>query len=154
VEAREVISDFRRAEMGRGLMEVIVGVLVTLIVGSVLLHFGRRGWAMYQLSSSTWSVADHLQNARKQAVNRQQSITVIFDSRANRFGVDWNGNGRLDNGEAEELSPDVNLTEDASVTFAKSGLLAPGSKQPRIVISNTRDTRRVTVSSLGSIDID
>jgi len=135
-------------------MEVIVGVLLALIVGSVLLHFGRLGWSMYQLSSSTWNVADHLQNARKQAVNRQQNITVIFDSRANRFGVDWNGNGRLDNGEAEELSPDVNLSEDASVTFVKSGLLSAGSKQPRIVISNTRGTRRVTVSSLGSIDID
>jgi hypothetical protein len=143
-----------RADAGLGLMEAIVGFLVVLIVGSVLLHLGRTGFAVYRLNAVTGGVAEELGLAREQAVGRRVSVSVIFNAKDRTFGVDRNGNGRLDTVEAEELPAGVEISEDAVVTFARSGNLAPGSKQPNIVISNTTKSRRVSVSKSGTIEID
>lgn len=143
-----------RADAGLGLMEAIVGILVVLIVASLLLHLGRMGFAMYKLNAATGGVAEELELARAQAIERRVSISVIFDAKGERFGLDRNGNGRLDSVEAEELPAGVEVSEDATVIFARSGNLAPGSKQPNIVISNTTKSRRVSVSKSGAIEID
>lgn len=135
-------------------MEVIVGLLVVLIVGSVLLHLGRMGFAMYRLNAATGGIAEELELAREQAIERRASISVIFDAKEERFGLDRNGNGRLDSVEAEELPAGVEIAEDAVVIFARSGNLAPGSKQPNIIISNTTKSRRVSVSKSGTVEID
>ena len=141
-------------EAGLGLMEAIVGLLVILIVGSVVLHLGRMGFAMYRLNAATSGIAEELSVAREQAIERRVSVSVIFEVKDKRFGVDRNGNSRLDNVEAEELPPGVDISEDAVVIFARSGNLAPGSKQPNIIISNTTKSRRVSVSKSGTIEID
>jgi len=144
----------RHVEAGMGLMEAIVGVLVALIIGSVLLHLGRTGLAIYKLNSATGGIAEELELARNQAVERRVSVSVIFHASDQTFGVDRNGNGRLDSVEVEELPAGVEIAEDVTVTFARSGNLAPGSKQPNIVISNTAKSRRVSVSKAGAIEID
>jgi hypothetical protein len=143
-----------RASVGLGLMEAIVGLLAALIVGSVLLHLGRMGFAMYRLSAATGGITEELELARTQAVERRMSISVIFMAKERLFGVDRNGNGRLESVEAEELPTGVDISEDAVVTFSRSGNLAPGSRQPNIVISNTAKSRRVSVSNSGTIEID
>ncbi|MEK6324014.1 MAG: GspH/FimT family protein [Acidobacteriota bacterium] len=144
----------QREEAGLGLMEAIVGFLVVLIVGSVLLHLGRTGFAMYRLNAATSGIAEELDLAREQAVARRVSVSVIFNAKQKLFGLDRNGNGRLDSVEAEELPDGVEISEDAVVTFARSGNLAPGSEQPSIVISNTAKSCRVSVSKSGAIEID
>ncbi|MFY9572504.1 MAG: hypothetical protein WAV20_13980 [Blastocatellia bacterium] len=143
-----------RTEAGLGLMEAIVGLLVVLIVGSVLLHLGRMGLAMYKLNAATGGIAQELELARNLATERRAPASVIFDAKEKRFGLDRNGNGRLDSVEAEELPSGVEIAEDSVVTFARSGRLAPGSGQPNIVISNTSKSRRVSVSKSGTIEID
>ena len=135
-------------------MEAIVGLLIMLIVGSVVLHLGKMGFAMYKLNAATGGIAEELEIAREQAIAQRASISVIFDAKDERFGLDRNGNGRLDNVEAEELPPGVEIAEDAVVMFARSGNLAPGSKQPSIIISNTSKSRRVSVSKSGTVEID
>jgi hypothetical protein len=144
----------RRTDAGLGLMEVIVGVLVALIVGSILLHLGRMGVAMYRLNSTTGGIAQKLQVAREQALSRRASVSVIFNAKEKKFGLDRNGNGRLDSIEEEELPPGVDISEDLVVTFERSGSLVPGTKQTRIIISNSRDSRQVSVSESGTIEID
>lgn len=144
----------RRSEAGLGLMEAIVGLLVILIVGSVLLHLGKTGFAMYRLNSATGGIAEELEVAREHAMERRTSVSVIFDAKDERFGLDRNGNGRLDSVEAEELPAGVEISEDAVVIFARSGNLAPGSKPPNIIISNTTKSRRVSVSKSGTVEID
>jgi Tfp pilus assembly protein FimT len=141
-------------EAGLGLMEAIVGLLVILIVSSVVLHLGRMGVAMYRLNSATRGIAEELELAREQAIDSRMSVSVIFESKDKRFGVDRNGNGRLDLVEAEELPPGVDIDENAVVIFARSGNLAPGSKQPNIIISSTTKSRRVSVSKSGMIEVD
>ena len=154
------MSDFskptssRRSEAGLGLMEAIVGLLVILIVGSVVLHLGKMGFAMYKLNAATGGIAEELEIARAHAIERRTSISVIFDAKDERFGLDRNGNGRLDNVEAEVMPAGVEISEDAVVIFARSGNLAPGSKQPNIIISNTTKSRRVSVSKSGTVEID
>lgn len=135
-------------------MEAIVGVLVALIVGSVLLHLGRMGVAVYRINGATDGIAQQLEMARQQAVNQRVNMNVIFKAKDRTFGVDRNGNGRLDAYETEELPVGVEISEDDVVTFSRSGKLVPGSKRPNIVISNTAKTRRVSVSSSGAIEID
>lgn len=144
----------RHSEAGLGLMEAIVGVLVALIIGSVLLHLGRMGVAVYRINAATDGIAQQLEIARQQAISRRINTNVIFNSKDKTFGVDRNGNGRLDAFEAEELPSGVDIDEDDVVTFSRSGNLAPGSKHPHIVISNTAKTRRVSVSNSGAIEID
>lgn len=144
----------KRREAGLGLMETIVGLLVVLIVGSVLLHLGRMGFSMYRLNAATGGIAEELETAREQAVARRATVSVIFDAKDKRFGLDRNGNGRLDSVEAEELPAGVEISEDAVVIFARSGNLAPGSKQPNIIISNITKSRRVSVSKSGTVEID
>ena len=141
-------------EAGIGLMEAIVGLLVILIVSSVVLHLGRMGVAMYRLNSATRGIAEELELAREQAIDSRMSVSVIFESKDKRFGVDRNGNGRLDLVEAEELPPGVDIDENAVVIFGRSGNLAPGSKQPNIIISSTTKSRRVSVSKSGMIEVD
>lgn len=144
----------RHREAGLGLMEAIVGLLVVLIVGSVLLHLGRMGFAMYRLNAATGGIAEELEVARDQAIEHRASVSVIFDAKEKRFGVDRNGNGRLDGVEAEDLPVGVEISEDATVIFARSGNLAPGSRQPNIIISNTSKSRRVSVSKAGIVEVD
>jgi hypothetical protein len=135
-------------------MEAIVSLLVILIVGSVVLHLGKMGFAMYRLNAATGGIAQELELAREQAIERRVSISVFFEAKEKRFGLDRNGNGRLDNVEAEELPSGVDISEDAVVIFARSGNLFPGSKQPDIIISNTTKSRRVSVSKSGVVEID
>ena len=144
----------RRREAGLGLMEAIVALLVVLIVGSVLLHLGRMGFALYRLNAATGGIAEELEVAREQAIESRLSVSVIFDAKEKKFGLDRNGNGRLDSVEGEDLPAGVDIAEDAVVIFARSGNLAPGSKQPNIVISNTSKSRRVSVSKSGVIEVD
>ena len=141
-------------EAGLGLMEVIVGVLATVIVGSILLNLGRTGFSMYRLNAAIGGITEELDLARQQAVANHESVSVIFSTKKNVFGMDRSGNNRLDAGEAEELPDGVEVSEDVVVTFASSGNLAPGSKQPNIVISNTTKSRHVSVSKSGVIEID
>ena len=135
-------------------MEVVVAGFVTLILASVLIHLIRLGIAMYTLKESTAKVAQKLGEARERAMERNERVSVIFSAKDGRFGIDRNKNGRLEYIEAEELPDGVVVGEDAVVTFTMSGKLAPGSKEPEIHVSNTRNTRTVSVSSLGAIEID
>jgi hypothetical protein len=135
-------------------MEVIVGLLVTMIIGSVLLHLGRTGFSMYRLHAAIAGITEELDIARQQALTRRASVSVIFHANEKVFGIDRNGNGRLEAVEAEELPDGVEISEDAVVTFASSGSLAAGSRQPNIVISNTAESSRVSVSKSGSVVID
>jgi len=144
----------RSNESGLGLMEALVRLLVVLIVGSVILHLGRMGFAMYRLNSATGGIAEELELAREEAIEHRATVSVIFNAKEKRFGVDRNGNGRLDTVETEELPDGVDISEDAVVIFARSGNLAPGSKQPNIIISNTSKSRRVSVSKAGVVEID
>ena len=144
----------KRNEAGLGLMEVVVGLFAVLILGSILLYLARLGFAMYKLNSSTTGVAEQLERARGLAISKGQMVRVIFEYKQGKFGVDKNGNGRLDNAEAEEFPEGVSLSEDAVVVFSRTGNLAQGSKEPQIVISNTNDARRVKVSAAGAIEID
>lgn len=143
-----------RTDAGLGLMEAIVGILVALIVGSVLLHLGRMGMAVYRINGATDGIAQQLELAREQAISRRANVNVIFNARERTFGVDRNSNGKLDAFEAEELPAGVDISENDVVTFSRSGNLVPGSKRPNIVISNTAKTRRVSVSTSGAIEID
>ena len=146
-------SDWRD-DAGLGLMEAIVAILLGLILASVVLHLGRMGIAMYKLNSTTGGIAQELELARGHALARRANVSVFFQAKEKRFGVDRNGNGRLDNFEAEDLPSGVEISEDAVVTFGKSGYLAPGSKEPKIVVSNVRSSRRVSVSKSGIIEVD
>ncbi len=141
-------------QVGRGLMEVIVGALIVLIVGSVFLHVIRLGWNMYRLNSATSVVAEMLNKARDSAMKDEKKISVIFDADQNKFGIDRNGNGKLDRNEAEDLPDGITISDASAICFLPSGALPPKSKPPRIVVSNNRDSRNVNVSSAGSIDIE
>jgi Tfp pilus assembly protein FimT len=147
-------SQNRQTDAGVGLMEVIVGVLVTLIICAVVLHLCRIGYERYELSSATTEIAERLALAREQAMSKRESVSVIFNAKANTFGLDRNGNGKLDNIEVEELPGSVKLSEDTVVTFSRKGSLASRSKEPRIAVSNVRNSRYVNISALGAIDID
>lgn len=141
-------------QSGLGLMEAIVGALILIIIGSALFQFGRQAIASYKLNSAANSIADSLGAAKEMAQSKGSLVKVIFDAKGKRFGVDRNGNNRLDSIEAEELPSGVDISEDAVVAFSKSGGLARESKQPRISISNNRSSRTVSVSSMGSVVIE
>jgi type II secretion system GspH-like protein len=135
-------------------MEVIVGALVALIIASVLLRLFNIAYSKYRLNMAISNIAQELEAAREQAIERKQNVSVIFSSKDGYFGLDRNGNGKLDYNEFEELPEEAKLSEDAIVIFTKSGKPASISRQPRIVISNARGSRNVSVSSLGAIEID
>lgn len=135
-------------------MEVIVGSLCAVIVAFVLLQVVRIGYAKATLRWATEGIVAELANAKSQARARGQNVSVIFDARHNRYGIDRNGNGSLDPNEADDLPEEMSLAEDAAITFTKNGVLAPKSKEPQINVSNARDSHKVTVSSAGIIDVD
>ena len=141
-------------QAGVGLMEIIVGSLCLLIVAFVLIQVVRIGYSKIKLRWATESLASELSSAKDLARARGQNVSVIFDAKRNRYGIDRNGNGSLDNNEAEDLPEEMRLSEDAAVTFTKVGHLAPKSKEPEIIVSNARDSHNIKVSSAGVIDIN
>ena len=151
--ARKEMIPHKATEAGLGLMEAIVGTLLGLILAAMVVYIGRRAYNLYELNSIARTVADELVLAKEQAKARGVRMSVIFDSTRAKFGLDRNGNGKLDNIEADDLPEGVSLSEDAVVTFTKSGELAASSTQPHITLANSRNARRVTVSSLGAIEI-
>lgn len=141
-------------EIGVGLMEIIVGVLLAAIIGFIALHLVNLGLAMYKLSSGANSIAQKLENAKQTAVNQNQEITVIFEAKDNIYGIDRNNNGRLESVETEELPDGVVISQDGLVVFSRNGKLTKNSKEPSVVIRNSRDSKRVSVSSAGIIEIE
>jgi hypothetical protein len=141
-------------EFGIGLMEIVVGVLLAAIIGFIALHLVNLGLAMYKLSSGANSIAQKLENAKQTAVNQNQEITVIFEAKDNRYGIDRNNNGRLESVETEELPDGVTISQDGLVVFSRTGKLTKNSKEPNVVIRNSRDSKRVSVSSAGIIEIE
>ena len=141
-------------DAGRGLMEFIVGLLVLAIVCSVFLHVIRLGIAMYSLNSATSEVAQELKKARDAAIRENRKTSVIFDLDQNKYGIDRNGNGKLEAGEAEDLPEGIALSDTAIISFMPSGNLPPKTKPPYIVISNDRNSKKVSVSALGSVEIE
>lgn len=148
------VNSHRDSEAGVGFMEAITYILVAVILGSVILHLARLGFSMYRLNASTKGVAEKLELARELARSRNQQARVIFDAEESKYGIDRNGNKRLDSAEIEELPEGVTLSEDAVVIFTGSGALDKSSQEPQIIISNSRDSRSVSISSMGSVEID
>jgi Tfp pilus assembly protein FimT len=143
-----------RDERGLGLMEVIVGILATAIIGFIALHLVNLGLAMYKLSSGAKDIAEKLERAKDLAVSQNKDISVLFDSKENKYGIDRNGNGRLESAEYEDMPEGISLSQDGLVTFSRAGKPTKDSKEPSIVIRNTRDSKRVSVSSLGAVEIE
>lgn len=135
-------------------MEVIVGVLVALIVCSIVLHIIRLGYAMYRLNAASNAIAVELNKARQMAMSGNRVMSVIFEQEKNAFGIDRNGNGKLERAEAEEIPGEVSLTEGTTISFMPSGSPPSKAKKPRITISNTRGSRSISVSSMGSVEIE
>jgi hypothetical protein len=143
-----------RGEAGIGLMEVIVYSLLALIVGSICLHLARSGYAIYKLNGASSSIANELSKARQMAIQRSQTVNVIFDGESNTFGIDRNGNSRLDYAEAEEMPNEVYLKEGSIISFLPSGSPPAKSGRPNITISNNRGSRHISISSVGSVEIE
>jgi Tfp pilus assembly protein FimT len=141
-------------EKGLGLMEVIVGILATAIIGFIALHLVNLGLAMYKLSSGANEIAEKLERAKSLAVSQNKEISVLFDSKENKYGIDRNGNGKLESAEFEEMPEGVSFSQDGQIVFSRSGKPTKDSKEPSIVIRNTRDSKRVSVSSLGAVEIE
>lgn len=148
------LKPLRRREAGVGFMEVIVGLLIALIVAFIVIRLLRVGYEKFMLHTATTGVARELETAKELAQERGQNVTVIFNAKASIFGIDRNGDGKLDINEFEELPDAVKMAEDAAVTFSKSGKLAPKSKPPRIAIKSSGSSSNVTVSSIGLIEIE
>src|SRR5262245_25494516 len=119
VEGRTNQNTRWRGDAGLGLMEAMVGILVALIIGSVVVHLVRMGFAMYTLNSTTNGIAQQLEMARARALTNKASASVIFLAKDKKYGLDRNGNGRLDNAEADVLPAGVEIDEDTMVTFSK-----------------------------------
>ncbi len=147
-------STFQTLDAGWGMMEIIVGILLAAIVGFISLHLINLGLAMYKLNSGAKGVAEKLETAKQMAVTQNKEISVLFDANANKFGIDRNTNGKLESAEAEDMPDGVSISQDGQVVFSRAGRLLKDSKEPSIVIRNTRDSRRVSVSSMGAIEID
>jgi hypothetical protein len=141
-------------ENGLGLMEVIVGILATAIIGFIALHLVNLGVAMYKLSSGANDIAEKLERAKDLAVTQNKEVSVLFDSKENKYGIDRNGNGRLESAEFEEMPEGVSFSQDGQIIFSRTGKPTKDSKEPSIVIRNTRDSKRVSVSALGAVEIE
>src|SRR5215470_5249965 len=139
---------------GRGMMEVIVGILVVMIVGSLFVHVVRLGYQVYQLNGATGTVADQLNRARQVAIKENRKVSFIFDEEKNQYGVDLNGNGKLDGAEGEDMPDGIAISDSAVIVFLPSGNLPPKTKEPRIVLTNSRNSRSISVSAMGAVSVE
>lgn len=144
----------RRTDAGIGFMEVIVGLLIAATVAMIAIRLLQMGYEKFMLHTATARIARELETAREMARERGLKVTVLFNAKASIFGIDRNGDGKLDINEFEELPDAIKLSEDAAVTFTKSGKLAPNSQAPQIAVRSPRGAHNVTVSSIGLIEIE
>jgi Tfp pilus assembly protein FimT len=147
-------SETYDSSRGRGMMEVIVGILVVMIVGSLFIHIVRLGYQVYQLNSASGTVADELTKARQMAIKQNRKVSVLFDQASNQYGIDLNGNGILDGAEGEEMPEGVAISDSTVIVFLPSGGLPPKSKDPHIVITNSRNSRSISVSAMGAVSVE
>lgn len=148
------VSDSYDGSRGRGMMEVIVGILVVMIVGSLFVHIVRLGYQVYQLNSASGTVADELNKAREIAIRQNRKVSVVFDEEKNQYGIDLNGNGKLDGAEGEDMPEGISISDSAVVTFLPTGNLPPKTKDPRINITNSRTSRSISVSAMGAVSVE
>lgn len=141
-------------EIGAGIMDVIVGALVALILGSILMHVFRLGYAMYKLNEASGVIAHELNDARQLAVKGNKKVSVLFDPDHNLFGIDKNDNGKLERAEADELPGGVVIAEGTEMSFLPSGSPPAKSKKPKITISNSKGSRNISISSMGAVEIE
>jgi len=136
------------------MMEVIVGLLVVMIVGSLFVHVVRLGYQVYQLNSASGTVADQLKRAREIAIRQNRKINVVFDEEKNQYGIDLNGNGKLDGAEGEDMPEGIAISDSAVIVFLPSGSLPPKTKEPHIVLTNSRNSRSISVSAMGAVSVE
>jgi hypothetical protein len=147
-------AETQSRDRGAGMMDFIVGALVVLILGSILLHIFRLGYSMYRLNEASAAISQELNDARQQAIKGNKKVSVIFETDQNVFGIDKNGNGKLERSEADDLPGGVQISEGAEISFLPSGSPPAKSKKPKITISNSKGSRNISVSSMGSVEIE
>ena len=151
---RRSTSETYDSSRGRGMMEVIVGILVVMIVGSLFVHVVRLGYQVYQLNGASGTVADQLNKAREIAIKQNRKVSVVFDVEKNQYGIDLNGNGKLDGAEGEDMPEGIAISDSAVIVFLPSGSLPPKTKEPRIVLTNNRNSRSISVSAMGAVSVE
>src|SRR5215510_3443408 len=151
---KRTASETYDGSRGRGMMEVIVGILVVMIVGSLFVHVVRIGYQVYQLNGASGTVADQLNKAREIAIKQNRKVSVVFDVEKNQYGIDLNGNGKLDGAEGEDMPEGIAISDSAVIVFLPSGNLPPKTKDPHIVITNSRTSRSITVSAMGAVSVE
>ena len=147
-------SETYDSSRGRGMMEVIVGLLVVMIVGSLFVHIVRLGYQVYELNTAGSTVADELNKARQIAIKQNRKVSVVFDEEKNQYGIDLNGNGKLDGAEGEDMPEGIAISDNAVIVFLPSGNLPPKTKDHHIVITNSRTSRSITVSAMGAVSVE
>lgn len=142
-----------RGDKGFSLFEVTAVAIVVLALSAITVPGMYSVYSSYKLSTTTETVSAMLQTARARAMRDGKSVTVIFNSSIHQFGIDENGDGRL---EAEEsfAAPDgISFQPYVSITFMPNGELPAGVTSAAVTISNGSESRSINVMRDGQIEI-
>lgn len=144
---------------GVTLVEIVIGTAIMALLAEFAAVNFIGQLPTRRLNGAIQQVVWDLRAARMRAINQNQNVIVTFISdHEYAIGPDLNNNGVLDGAESETI--DIR-SQYASITFTDP-LPAPFTFNPRglsnispvVTLTNHRDTRRVTVTLVGHVEVD
>ena len=136
----------KRATNQRGftLIEIIIVIAILGILGAIAMPSFNVWRQNAQVRSDARLVMGALQQARVEAITRNESVTMDFDG--NGWDIKDEGDDVLKSG---GLSSGINLNGATDVTFNSRGI--PGSSTSFTVVGNRTFT--ITITAAGNISL-
>ena len=146
-----------RSSAGYSMVELLVVVMVSLVMGAMAIPATRTAMASYQLTSAIDTATGAIQGARYQAIMHGYQYQVAFSATQNTFQVlsevpPATTFSNVGNSVPISASP-VTLSAATTLLFKPNGSISATVGAMNFTISYNNTTKTVTVSKYGSINV-
>lgn len=142
-----------RGVKGFSLFEVSSVILLVLTLSAITVPGMYSVYNSYKLTSTTQAISATLQSARVRAVRENRTVSVIFNASSRQFGIDEDGNGRLEPKEAFLIPNGVSFGPYITISFMPDGLLPEGMSALAVTVTNGSETRSINVLPNGELKL-
>jgi Tfp pilus assembly protein FimT len=147
----------RRSSEGYSVIELLLVLIVSLIIGAIAIVATRSAMASYQLSAAVDSATGAIQGARYQAIMHGYPYQVAFDNTKNTFQVLSEAPPAtlfVPTGSAVPVSTvPINLSAATTLQFKPNGTISATVGTMTFSISYHGTNKTLTVSKYGSITV-
>ena len=140
-----------RSQKGFSLVELMVVVAITVILGMIAVPTLVTTYPIYKLKKTSRDLCSNLRKARSMAIKYNRDVVIVFDVVNHTYSIDGGEPIELESGilygagsATAAAAPDNSLPddgvsfEDNQVTFNARGLVTPPTNRGNVYVCNAK----------------